>query len=206
MVTKQEQFSIQLKSTEKLCAPSTLNIPILALKASNLLKILGGEHTFQPPPSTLQFVMEIEHAVVATHPEDGCLIGFVKMTPWVVGPGSVGTMAENEADFTSIHDSTTTPVAIEIGSLVVDTAHQRRGLGSALVAQMVAVSDRTYPGLPKIAVVTSDNTASLHVFKRSHWNIVSREEALFQLGIDVLEGWDPPSTIFVHQEGDTSIN
>ena len=175
-----------------------------ASQASQLLYQLGGEHTFQPPPENLHYAMEIGHAIVATCPYDE-LAGFVKMTPWVVTtedgdkPEKRGSMAENEVDFQKIHDGTVIPVCVEIGSLVVDSVHQGNNLGKALVNHMVTMSENAYPTLQKIAVVTNDNVASLHVFNRLQWKIITQEEAVAQLGIDILDGWEPESTIFLYQ-------
>jgi len=171
-----------------------------ASQASQLLYQLGGEHTFQPPPKNLHYAMEIGHAIVATCLYDE-LAGFVKMTPWVVGaeegdkPVKKGSMAENEDDFEKIHNGTTVP----IGSLVVDSVQQGNNLGKALVNHMVTMSNTAYPTLQKIAVVTNDKTASLHVFNRLQWKIITSEEAVAQLGIDILDGWEPESTIFLYQ-------
>jgi len=181
-----------------------------AYQASSLLGKLGGEHTFQPPPRHLHYAMETGHAIVATHPYD-TLAGFVKMAPWVIQVNDqssvkIGKMAEQESDFKSIHDGLVVPVCIEIGSLVVEESKQGKNLGKALVNHMVTMSKKTYPNLPKIAVVTNDNIASLHVFKKLEWKIVSKEEAIVALGIDVLDGWTPPSTIFIYQDVPENIS
>ncbi len=174
-----------------------------ATQASELLFRLGGEHTFQPPIQNLQFAIETGHALVATNHMD-TLTGYVKMSPWVVGSNDMceikkGAMAEVPEHFDDIYNGNTVPVCVEIGSLVVDTAEQGRGLGGALVTQMVEDSNSMYPGIKRIAVVTIDNVASLHVFKRLQWRIVEREKALAELGIDVLDGWEPESTIFIYE-------
>ena len=174
---------------------------IWAFQSSNLLCELGGEHTFQPPPRNLHLAMETGHAIVATNPHDN-LAGFVKMAPWVVQTNSDGhkaSMAETKDDFENIHNGFVTPICIEIGSLVVEPTKQKNNLGKALVNHMVIMSEITYPNLPKIAVVTNDNEASLRVFKKLGWKIATRQEAVNLLRIDVLDGWEPESTIFIYQ-------
>jgi len=189
------------------CANNPEQSQSWAQQASELLFKLGGEHTFQPPAALLHFALGIGHAIVAMNPafSDKNIAGFVKMTPWVVPASEVhisekkGSMAENETDFQSIHDGHTIPVCVEIGSLVVETSNQGQDLGKKLVNRMVDLSDRWYPDIHKIAVVTNDNIASLKVFERLQWKKISKADAITQFGIDVLEGWEPESTIFVYQ-------
>ena len=179
-------------------------------QASDLLKKLGGEHTFQPPPRNLHYAMEIGHAIVATEPHDN-LAGFVKMTPWTVdthdiSPIKKSKMAELPADFEDIHIGKTVPVCVEIGSLVVEASKQGNNLGKALVNHMVTMSEKAYPGLKKMAVVTNDNIASLHVFHALEWQVKTKEEAMQELGTDILDGWDPPSTLFMYKGTQADIN
>jgi GNAT superfamily N-acetyltransferase len=175
-----------------------------ATQASELLHKLGGEHTFQPPPEKLAFALSIGHATVASS-EYGDLAGYVKMAPWTVdahdqNPVKKSVMAESQQDFEDIHTNCSVPVCLEIGSLVVDPAHQGKNVGKALVMQILEEGMKTYPHLPKIAVVTNDNAASLAVFNKLNWSKLSKEEAISLLGTDVLDGWDPPSTIFLYTE------
>lgn len=163
---------------------------------AGLLAQLGGEHTFHPPAKELADAMATNHAVVAQSPE-GALAGYVKMTPWVTDEAGMAKMAGTPEDFTAIHEGKYQPVAIEIGSLVVGAQHQGNNLGKALAHHMLEVAQESYPGLPQIAVVTNDNTASLHVFTKLGWGVVDQEQAKALLGIDVLDGWPHPSTIFI---------
>ncbi len=193
----QKQLSVVITPAAELTNPHyQLNRTNWAVKASQLLKQLGGEHTFQPPPENLEFALSIGHASVATS-EHGDLAGFVKMAPWVIDKNQHASMAETPEEFENIHTDETRPVCVEIGSLVVDAAHQGKNIGKALVNQMLSESNLVYPQLPKIAVVTNDNGASLAVFNKLGWSTLSKEQAASLLGIDVLDGWEPPSTIFI---------
>ena len=168
----------------------------LGREVVGLLARLGGEHTFHPPPETLAFAMETNHAILANAPE-GDLAGFIKMSPWVVNENGLTKMAENSADYETLHAEVWKPVCVEIGSLVVAPVYQGNNLGKTLVREMTDVAEHSYPQLPKIAVVTDDNVPSLHVFGSLGWEIIGRKEAHQLIGIDVLEGWTPPSTIFL---------
>lgn len=162
-----------------------------------LLKDLGGEHTFHPPAETLAFAMGTGHAIAAQTIE-GSQAGYVKMTPWTMnGDGKVG-MGNTAEDFAMMEQGKAKPVCVEIGSLVVAETEQKNNLAKHLVAKIVDTANISYPGLPKIAVVTNDNTNSLKVFTKLEWPVASPEEALAYLGIDVLDDWPHPSTIFIY--------
>jgi predicted GNAT family N-acyltransferase len=197
-----KESEISLKKPYNFLSNGTLTTKqpeeLLALGAgvSGLLAKLGGEHTFHPPAEELAFAMATNHAVVATTPE-GELAGYVKMSPWVTDMQGQAKMAETPADYEAMQNGSFKPVCVEVGSLVVDMAQQGNNLGKALASQMLDVASASYPDLPKIAVVTNDNVPSLHVFHKLGWPTVAQEHAAELLGIDVLDGWPHPSTIFI---------
>jgi ribosomal protein S18 acetylase RimI-like enzyme len=159
---------------------------------NGLLKILGGEHTFQPPVENLVASMEQGHGIVATTPEEE-FAGFVKLTPWSLVEENTIKMIETPDDFQAIG----TPLCVEIGSLVVDPPSQGKNLGKGLVDHAVKIAKEKYPNLPIVAVVTNDNVPSLHVFAKLGWPVTTQENAKEITGFDLLEGWTPPSTIFL---------
>src|SRR3989339_42048 len=166
------------------------------IAVAGLLQALGGKHTFHPTPEALAFAMQKKHAILATD-TDGLVAGFVKAVPWLTTPKGP-KMFESPEDVVLVESGGAKPICVEVGSLVVEKDNQGNNLGSHLGNLSAQHAKEVYPGLPVIAVVTNDNTASLHVFgKKLNWPEIQRDYAQELLGIDVLDGWEPPSTIFL---------
>lgn len=163
---------------------------------SQMLRALGGDHTFHPTPEELQFAMQTNHAILATQ-VDGEDAGFVKAVPWLTTKNGPKMLA-NDDDIRLVDQGEAKPVCVEVGSLVVGLPHQGNNLGKFLAQHVVTHAQETYPSLPIIAVVTNDNLPSLAVFNKLGWKIVDKQLAIELLGIDVLDGWEPPSTIFLY--------
>jgi len=167
-------------------------------QVNRLLKELGGEHTFHPSPMELAGSMKHRHAVVLTD-EDGLEVhGAVRATPWIVTDdiNKKGDMIKM-SPLKALENGDARIAAIEIGSLVIHKDEQRKKKGRQLVDELCKEIANSYLGVPRVAVVTNDNAPSLHVFDALHWVQVSTEDACRLLGIDILDGWEPESTIFV---------
>jgi GNAT superfamily N-acetyltransferase len=143
--------------------------------------------------------MQAGHTAIITDHSLRQLWGFIKLDPWfkpsanIPGEG-IGNITIDDVTRAGLYF----PVGVEVGSLVVVPQHQNKGFGKFLAKEASSLSEEIYPGIPRIAVVTNDNLSSLHVFTKIGWIGVSPEEAKYIMqGVDVLEGWTPPSTIFV---------
>lgn len=156
----------------------------LARQVAEELVVLGGERMFHPRAEEIQEGMCSERSVVVTDSSGLELIGFSQLHPWLQTSGQ--------------KPETSLPVGVEIGSLVVSEKHQNKGIGKFCVKEACALAGLKFPQVPRFVVVTDDNVQSIAVFDRLGWYRITHEESLLLFkGVDVLEGWLPPSIILV---------
>lgn len=172
-----------------------------ASQIANLLPKLGGNSVFHPSADKVFAYMNGGHAHLLTDTAELKVLGFAKADPWAVpNEGVSPTQVSQLLTFAAIHAGLARPVVIEIGALVVVPEYQRRNLGKALAIETAITAAQIYPGIPQIAVVTNDNVPSLAVFGKIGWEIVSHPDSVKMFGLDILDGWQPPSTIFINPD------
>lgn len=170
-----------------------------AKQVAALLPQLGGNHMFHPPAEQLHAFMLHGHTQLITDPTEQKVFAFAKADPWTVPAQGVNPNELNEISmFDALYRGLAQPVTIEIGSLFVLPEHQGKNWGKAMVIQMAIAAGQIYSGVPQISVVTTDNVQSLAVYNKIGWKIINRDESIQMFGLDVLEGWEPPSVIFLN--------
>lgn len=167
-------------------------------QAYDLLNSLGGSHMFHPAPEVLAGYMFHQHAVLLTDEKEQIIHGVVKAAPWLVldpslGKGDIASLSP----FQALQLDAAKVVGLEIGSLVIAEGQQNKRKGRRLVEEMCESISTSYPHIPRIAVVTNDNGPSLHVFRNIGWQEIDAQDAWDIMGVDVLDGWEPASSIFL---------
>jgi len=148
-------------------------------QVSPLLQTLGGEHMFHPSPEEIQEFMKKGQTVLMADSTTENLVGFAKTDIWT--------------------NASSDPVGYEVGSLIVVPQFQNKGIGKFLVTEMAKTTFEMACGLPVFSVVTNDNASSLALYRHLRWQEISYLQSLNILkGVDILDGWIPPSTIFLY--------
>ncbi len=170
-----------------------------AKQISALLPQLGGNHVFHPPAEKIHTYIQQGHAQIITDVTSEEVFAFAKADPWVIPNSGVDPkQLKSQTVFDAIYTGLCSPVVIEIGSLFVVPKHRQKNWGKAMAIQMSIAAGEIYTGIPQIAVVTDDNIPSLAVFSKIGWRIINPQQAIDMFGLDVLEGWEPPSQIFLN--------
>lgn len=165
---------------------------------NQMLSRLGGKHTFHPSAHELAGSMLHRHAILLTDESGEEVHGFVKATPWIAVDYSraKGDMV-NMDPYKVLEENNAKVVAVEVGSLVIKESQQGKKKARKAVVELVNELANTYKGVPRVAVITNDNTASMHVFRALEWQEIDAQEAYEIFGINILDGWDPLSVIYV---------
>lgn len=195
-LNKTNEIILSPDQVAKLDDTSKLN---MANQVAVLLTELGGKHMFHPDPHKIMTFMNARHTMLIADAGLTSAHGFIKIDPWIIPqPGITEDDIREMGLFYAIEHHICRVAAGEVGSLVVAQTQQNKGYGKQLVNMMSEKGFELYPHQPLIAVVTNDNTPSLSVFNKLDWRMVSPQYSENRIGIDVLEGWEPPSTIFFH--------
>lgn len=152
-----------------------------AEQVSGKIKKLGDGHMIELTPQEIVEYIKDGLSIMLTNPNIDEILGFVKIYPWL----------DNDK-----------PAALELGSLFVDPSIQGHHVGQLLVEELTDNISSVFPNIPLISVVTSDNTASLKLFRRmTSWEEKYPSDYNYFLinGVNILEGWGKPSSIFFHQ-------
>lgn len=170
-----------------------------ATQIATLLPELGGKHMFHPPAEKVHAFMLHGHTQLITDVAEQEVLAFAKADPWVIPAQNVHPDELNKVTvFDALYAGLAQPVAIEIGSLFVLPKHQGKNWGKAMVVQMAIAAEQVYSGVPQISVVTTDNVQSLAVYDKIGWKKIGRNESTQMFGLDVLDGWEPPSVIYLN--------
>ncbi len=177
----QETFS--LKNLVFFSAPEIMSLDpdkkiSLASQVPPLLEALGGEHMLHPTDQEIKKLMDEGLALAITDLTQDNLVGFVKTDVWV--------------------NHQKEPAGFEVGSVVVIPELQNKGIGAFLTNEMAETTRKIAGGLPIFSVITDDNFPSLAMYRKLKWPKITSTECMEILGgVDVLEGWIPPSSIFL---------
>ncbi len=178
----------------------------VATQASTLINELGGDHMFHPPPEILCTYLKAGMACYAVDAL-GNLGGFIKVDPWLNYPIGITPNSDDDiiTKLQAIESGKAKLGILETGSLVVHPKDQGLGLGTELKKQMAQQASIQFPGIPVIAVVTNDNGPSIHNNHKLGWIPFPNETLVEKTAIDVLDGWEPESTIFVSPDTINSL-
>lgn len=169
----------------------------VAKQASSLIEQLGEGHMEHHTPDALCAYLQAGMACCAIN-SFGALGGFIKATPWLYKPDDPKV---NDLDIFKklklIEDGEAKLIALETSSLVVHPNDQGKHLGKELKILMAAQASIHFPGIPVIAVIDNSNEISMQNNKDRGWIPVDNEILKAMTGVDVLEDWNPVSTIFM---------
>lgn len=153
-----------------------------AKQIADSIHTLGDAHMIQFQPEEVTEFMRRGLSFVLTEPKMQEVLGFAKFYPW---------QSSNE-----------NIVAFEIGSLFVKPAIQGHHIGQLLVEQLSRFIMIGNSHVPIVSVVTFDNDPSIKLYRRMGWSEVeSTDHNNYVInGVNILEGWGHPSSIFYHPD------
>lgn len=162
-----------------------INLPENTLKdyaqqVSILIEKLGGDHMIAQPSEQIEYSMKSGETMVFTDPDLQKVMAFIKIFPWKNNQNEI--------------------VALELGSLFVDPLLQKHGIGGFLTEVFSEQIQAKNSDTQIISVVTSNNLPSLKLFRKLGWqeDIVQDSSFYYIKGVNVLEGWGKPSSIFYY--------
>ena len=172
----------------------------VATQAQSLIQQLGGEHMEHHTPDALYAYLRAGMACYAENSKKK-LGGFIKVNPWLYKQDDPSV---NDLDIFKklelTESGTARLAALETSSLVVHPDDQGQHLGKELKILMAAQASAHFPGIPVIAVIDNTNEISIINNYDRGWIPVDSEVLKTVIGVDVLLGWKPRSTIFMSPE------
>lgn len=173
-----------------------------AQQAAEFMEQSGGEHAFHPSVISLQAFMQ--HGLAACSFEDGKVSSLIELAPQVIYHNGKPVSQNKHGDegvLMHVDHGLACIVGLKSGNLVVHPSNQNKDLEMIMKKTLAGHALQTFPNIPLLSVVANDDDPSLHVYEELGWLPITSSQSMKLLkGVDVLDGWKPQSTIFIHPD------